>query len=81
MFKTLLDKFCEKSPSLTSSHQAWIASFPDGAKSIGLITQLLLRCFVALKSGWRDHVFTARFKQVNVESSIFIIKSENLTAS
>ena len=44
-------------------------------------TQLLLRCFIALKSGWCDYVFTARFKQVNAESSILIIKFKNLTVS
>ena len=39
-------------------------------------TQLLLRCFIALKSGC-----VIMFLQVNVESSIPIIKFENLTVS
>ena len=44
-------------------------------------TQLLPRCFIALKSGWCDCVFTARFKQVNGESSILISKFANLIVS
>ena len=41
-------------------------------------TQLLLRCYDVLKSGRYDCVFIATFEQVNAESSIFIIKLENL---
>ena len=48
------------------------------------MTQLLLRSFHALNSGWGEIsvgnlcVFTARFEQYNTESSILITKFENL---
>ena len=42
---------------------------------------IVLRYFNALYSGWFDSVFTARFEQVNVESSILITTFENLIIS
>ena len=42
------------------------------------MTQLLLRSFIPLKSGWCDCALTARFEQVKVESSIFLSKFDNL---